>query len=248
MTDRPQLAALFTWRSAIAQSDLTPTLRHVALTLALYMNERGGSAYPGVNRLAKDTGLHRTTVMRALEQLTAMGWLTLLEHGQSKAGKPRRASVYEARIPPADLFGPVAHDDRSHRATGRSERCDRSGSATRPVAQCDPISSENSSLNADGGKSLGGVPVCVAAGWAPTPEDLTWARRRGYSRRQVDVQAERFALHAQAHDRRFVDVSAGWRKWLSHDEPEWLGDWPPDLEDDLVDVDLIDLIDLEDAS
>ena len=49
-----QLSALFTWRSAICESGLPPTARHVALTLSLHMNERGGSAFPGATLLATD--------------------------------------------------------------------------------------------------------------------------------------------------------------------------------------------------
>jgi hypothetical protein len=97
MTDR-QLAPLFTWRSAICDSELTATARHVALTLSLYMNERGGSAFPGAERLAHDTGLSERAVRDHLNGLVHAGWLVLLHRG----GGRKNANEYGAAIP-ADI-------------------------------------------------------------------------------------------------------------------------------------------------
>lgn len=69
------MSPLFTWRSAICESELPSTPRHVALTLSLHMNERGGSCYPGTRTLADETGLNRDTVRRALLHLEETGWL-----------------------------------------------------------------------------------------------------------------------------------------------------------------------------
>lgn len=98
-SNRPALSPLFTWRSAVCESDLTPTVRHVALTLSLYMNERGGSAFPGATRLAHDTGLHEDTIRRSLAHLAEGGWLVLVERGGRK-GERRTANAYVASIPP----------------------------------------------------------------------------------------------------------------------------------------------------
>jgi hypothetical protein len=68
------LRPLFTWRSAIVESDLPPTARHVALTLALHMNERGGSCFPSQATLASETGLHPRTVKRSLQAGWSAGW------------------------------------------------------------------------------------------------------------------------------------------------------------------------------
>jgi hypothetical protein len=135
-----QIKPLFTWRSAICDSNLTPTERHVALTLALHMNERGGSAFPGAPRLARETGLHLTTVKNALGRLVEAGWLEIVARGGSPRGGRRSAHQYEARIP-------VAYDDRSPHTTGRDERDDRSSSAHRPVVLDDPSTSSSSSWN-----------------------------------------------------------------------------------------------------
>lgn len=70
-----QLSALFSWRGAIVESDLPPTTRHLALTLSLHMNERGGSCFPSISTLAHETGLNYHTVSRHLAILREHGWL-----------------------------------------------------------------------------------------------------------------------------------------------------------------------------
>ncbi len=93
MSER-RLSPLFTWRSAVAESSLKPTLRHVALTLSLHMNERGGSAFPSLQTLANESGLHRATVCRALAELEALGWLS-----RTPGGGRGRSTVYRATAP-----------------------------------------------------------------------------------------------------------------------------------------------------
>lgn len=94
-----KMAPLFTWRSALCDSDLPSTTRHVALALSLYMNERGGSAYPGISHLVHDTALSESTCRDHLGRLVREGWLVLVEQGGRK-GQRLRANLYEARIPP----------------------------------------------------------------------------------------------------------------------------------------------------
>lgn len=144
-----KLAPLFTWRSALAESDLGPTTRHVALALSLYMNERGGSAYPGPALLARDTGLHLSTVKEKLAELEVKGWLTCIARGGMK-GEARRANEYRAAVPP------VALGDPSFWGTGGPEGGDPSPSPRRPVAQDDPNSPENSPENS--GAAPDGAP------------------------------------------------------------------------------------------
>lgn len=96
--DHVELSPLFTWRGAIIKSDLPPTGRHLALTLSLFMNEAGGSAYPGIDRLVEATGLGRATVIRWRQALHALGWLRLVKQGGLK-GADRVASEYAATVP-----------------------------------------------------------------------------------------------------------------------------------------------------
>ena len=97
------LKPLFSWRSAIADSDLPPTTRHVALALSLYMSERGDSAFPGAGRLTRDTGLSERAIRDHLGRLERAGWLLCIERGGRK-GETKRANAYIANVPDPELF------------------------------------------------------------------------------------------------------------------------------------------------
>lgn len=146
------LAPLFTWRSAIAESDLPPTTRHVLLTLSCYMNERGGSCYPGSALIANDSGLHQSTVKAHLSSAVDLGWLRVLRKGSALKGQPRLATEYVATVPVDNR--PGVEDTRS------ADLDDRGFSAQRPGVQDAPISSVITPLNSRGA-SRSGVPDCV---------------------------------------------------------------------------------------
>lgn len=93
-----QLAPVITWRSLIAESDLPPTTRHVALALSLYMNEKGGSAFPGAERLARDTSLTDRAVRENLKILVERGYLRVLNPGGGRGN----AKVFAAANPESD--------------------------------------------------------------------------------------------------------------------------------------------------
>lgn len=93
----PHLRPLFTWRSAIVESDLPPVTRHVALTLSLHMNERGGSCFPSHPTLAAETGYHIDTVRTHLAKLAADGWLVRVVNRRG-SGRGTRVE-YEASVP-----------------------------------------------------------------------------------------------------------------------------------------------------
>ena len=71
----------WSWRHAILKSDLSPTTRHVLLTLSCYMNDLGGGCYPTQEDLAKASGLSDRAVRKHLELAESLGWLKRNEHG-----------------------------------------------------------------------------------------------------------------------------------------------------------------------
>lgn len=175
---------LFTWRSAVCESNLGPTTRHVALTLALYMSERGDSAHPGPARLAHDTGLHVSTVKEHLSILTTVGWLAVVEKGGLK-GEKRRANEYAARIPPevVETEAPDPEDDGSSTATGSSESANPSSSPRAPGPQDDPMSPESSPENFNPptpqGERADHVLAAMCEALGETPKTRTELRRWG---------------------------------------------------------------------
>ena len=97
MSDR--LSPLFTWRAVVKDSDLPPIAKLVAFVLSLHMNEAGGSAFPGVERLSRETSLARRTVTHWRAVLVELGFLNLVQRGGSPRGGKRLASEYKAATP-----------------------------------------------------------------------------------------------------------------------------------------------------
>jgi hypothetical protein len=89
-------AFLFEWREAFVRSNLAPVTRHVLLTLAMHMDTTGGSCYPNVRTLARETGLSRRTVMTHLRLARAGGWLASKRRGQ---GQGWALTIYQAMVP-----------------------------------------------------------------------------------------------------------------------------------------------------
>ena len=108
MTDR--ISPLFTWRTAIAKSDLGSTDKLVAFTLSLYMSELGSSAFPGQKTLAKAASLTRQTVNESVRRLEALGWL---EIASGKRGG--RSNLYTATVPEGVSARPTPGDGEADR-------------------------------------------------------------------------------------------------------------------------------------
>src|SRR4051812_34397958 len=82
------LDRLMSWlREIRANPNLRTSRKAVAFALATYHNSDTGWTFPGITRLAKDTGLHRETVIAAYRDLEAEGHL---EHVERYADLDRR--------------------------------------------------------------------------------------------------------------------------------------------------------------
>ena len=103
-TPQPErkLAPVITWRTTLVTTVDCSTCKLVGLVLSLYMNERGGSAFPSIPTLADDSSLSERAVRKHLnEHLHAQGWLTLIERGGLKDGHAR-ANHWQASTPAGD--------------------------------------------------------------------------------------------------------------------------------------------------
>lgn len=87
---------LYRWRMAVQRSDLHATSRNVAWTLSTHMNREGGSCWPSINRVARESGLSRRTVQRHVVLLEVEGWLRV---ERSKGGQ-NATHRYQATFPP----------------------------------------------------------------------------------------------------------------------------------------------------
>jgi hypothetical protein len=94
--DEPPLR--YEWERIVKASTLTAPVKHTALTVATYTDGDGTGAYPGTERLVRDTSLSDKTVRRALETLRDVGLLVRTVVGSSQ-GRRGVADEYCLAIP-----------------------------------------------------------------------------------------------------------------------------------------------------
>lgn len=110
-----------TW--AIEMRGLTPSENLVLLLLANRHNNDTGLCYPSVSRIAEESGMHRATVMRAINALEKKGLLTI----SKTFGKSNHY-----RLHTGSTVRPVAESDRSQKVTTPVAPCDMTRRTVRP--------------------------------------------------------------------------------------------------------------------
>ena len=174
-----------TW--AIEMKGLTPTENHVLLLLANRHNKDTGLCYPSVSRIAEESGMHRATVMRAINALEKKGLLEITKtFGKSN----------HYRLNTSCTVRPVAESDPYHSATTPVAPCDHTSSTVRPEPKRTVKNPKNrkTKLPKDFGISDG---------------VREWAERNGH--RRLNAHLENFIDAALARDYRYVDWDAAFK-------------------------------------
>lgn len=115
---------LFAWRHALASEEGPEVAldRLVAMTLALYMDRDGLSAWPNQDTLAARSGLTDRTVGKSLARLCGQGWLERQARKSPKGNRhPRFGFEYRARMP-RQLADAYAKGERGSLFNGRDPR------------------------------------------------------------------------------------------------------------------------------
>ena len=98
----------------ILASDLRWNARFVALVLSTHMDRNGGSCFPSITTIQRESGLGRSTVCRALDELERTGFVKRLRGGR---GRPTHyiatsATAGLALVPQRDSTSATAgHED-----------------------------------------------------------------------------------------------------------------------------------------
>ena len=122
---------VWSWRDAVTQADLEPNTKYILLVLSLYMDERGGSCYPTIDTLVKDSSLARGTVIKHLNLAEEAGFILRRRHGFK--GQEWANNEYAAAYPAhAALIKP---DDTAEKGGSTIEppspqECETKGSPT----------------------------------------------------------------------------------------------------------------------
>lgn len=97
-------------RGIVWQLNLPPTVKYVAVRLAEYADDRGGSVFPSIDRLARETGLHERTVQRSVAELKRRRVITVEEaHGSHRATRYRFPVITAASPQPAPVRVAESH-------------------------------------------------------------------------------------------------------------------------------------------
>lgn len=124
----------FEWEKGIRDySDLPAGARHIALTLATWMDAETGEAYPSLVVLAAASGRAKSTVIRNLAILSDKGFLDWRKGGGRRPDGSGISNYYSARLP---------IDVRGRMRNGRTMKLYGSGTVA-PGAEKGPMVIEN---------------------------------------------------------------------------------------------------------
>jgi hypothetical protein len=90
---------LFQWRTAVVShtGPTSPVTRHVLLTLSLHMDKAGGSCFPSIATLVRETGLSNRSVLTHIDLAVEQGWIRRRTNAGSGQGWKR--ARYTAALP-----------------------------------------------------------------------------------------------------------------------------------------------------
>jgi len=174
-----------TW--AIWVEGVKPPQKLVLLLLANRHNKDTGMCYPSIARMCAEAGMHRATVIRAVNALEKTGLLSI----EKTFGK-----VNHYRLHTSITELPVAESDQSQRATTPVAESDCTRRTVRPEPK---RTVKNPNIRK-----------------TPIPENFVisdgvrlWAEKNGH--RRLNAHLENFVDAARAKDYRYVDWDAAFK-------------------------------------
>jgi hypothetical protein len=142
----------------------------VLVQLASYARKDGTECRPGIIRLAKRCGMHRTVVMKATARLEELGWLVRVHMGKRVhylLDAPRLVAL-------SDRTSRHKRPDQSLRATGSGHETVREDSPERA-----------------GARASRSRPDAQPAAFKPAPADEIWQRLVPFVRERLEQDARR---------------------------------------------------------
>ncbi len=216
----------------VFESDLKPLERLICLALLDHWSVANPFPFPGVDRLARVTGLDRTAVMRNLTELLQRGALRLVEVDKETGEvrivtKPRNGARrnYDVR-PLASL--PVAQSNRSRRATGRAEQPVAQSNITGRAERPQPVAQSNPKEPREGTKEgTHGVLATPTPGrhgrartrtsetelppdWQPTAAHRDFAAQHG-----IDLELEAIGFRGHYDGQKVASWNGRFTTWLT---------------------------------
>ena len=182
-----------------------PTKRLVLLALADNANDEG-ECWPSVATLSRKTGLCERAVRTSLRQLEADGWISTLVNGG------RRGANRYAINPAPDAPG---------------IKCPPAPDAPHPRHQMPPPPAPDApeppfnhhlepSFFGDNPPKPKKRGCQLPDGWVPNDINVSDAMKRGFSEREIEIEADQFRNHHRSKGSTFKCWDAAWRTWLGN--------------------------------
>ena len=202
---------------ALSLPHKNPTHKVVLIALANHADPDGGQCHPSIERLETYTGLHRASIIRAIQQMEELGIIG----ADHERGKRTR---YELNL----AIKVVAERDQSHSATSRTERPHQSQRATTSSRTVRPKPSLT--INNRPFKEEGARGTRLAPDWKLPAEWWSWAADQGLAGDEIDAIAETFRdwWHSAPGSKGVkADWQATWRNWCRRELKDQRRRGPP---------------------
>ena len=209
---------LFTWRTAIIESDLSPTTRHVLLTLSLWMSEAGENAFPSTKTLEKATGLSERSVCTHLQKAEVLGWLEKEVHGYGRRNWARHE--YHPKTPSQ---GTEPNDNKAlnlvqEKAKNGNKALNLTTQGTEPndnkaLKEVQSNTPVNTPKNTPANKQKKKSSIPENFGVSGGVKD--WANNKGHE--NLEAHLESFVLACEKHDYKYVDWDAAFKTAVRDD-------------------------------
>jgi hypothetical protein len=138
VTER-QASAVFEWRKLIVRSELGASAKLVALVLSTHMDADGGSCFPSLATLSRETSRARSTVCQALDDLDHAGLIERVRGGPGRSTRYRATSSITGLplVRSPDSASSVTEPEDVHedvqKISGRAAARPRRGGSARPA-------------------------------------------------------------------------------------------------------------------
>lgn len=155
--------------------------------------------------------------------MVVVGLATQTENGMRITGAEARVNYLTVKAEAGRKGGFISGISRAKVANAESKQCfDNAEAPANPIPTPIPTASPIPSPRPEGERHRGKLvrrspETAIPAEWHPTPEHSEIARERGAD---LDLEARKFRLHAEANDRRCVRWNAAFSQWLLKASPE----------------------------
>jgi hypothetical protein len=201
------------WSLADEFPDLGRSELQVLLVLADHADDESCACWPSQARVASRCRISRDSVSRAVAVLRERGWVSTQYRSVGVGDQLRRGSDQYVLTLPAVSAGAVQDDRAVSAGAAQHPLLNRiSGRAVSGGAAAEPFNEPGTPGSRPHGPAQ---PVRLPVEWAPNAGH----RQSAAVGVDVDVEAQHFRLHAEAHDRRLVSWDPAFTSWLLKARP-----------------------------